>query len=81
MTETPTTPTNPALDNTVADRFLMTAKPGSKTLRPMHHIDVCSNAPRAAKSRATAMRLTAAMAETIRFNLTARGFRVRVEFV
>lgn len=47
----------------------------------MTHIDVVTNRPKMTRNRERAIRLSAEMAETIRFNLTARGYRVRVEFV
>lgn len=63
------------LDNIVKDRLLQVKHNGA--WRFMHHIDVNTHQPRFSR-RAEALRLTARTAETIRFNLTARGFAVRV---
>jgi hypothetical protein len=43
----------------------------------LRRIDVVNNTP-VTGARSKALRLSAEMAETIRFNLTARGYRVEV---
>ena len=61
------------------DRLVMV---GTGTVRLgwafLKRIDVCSNKPVTTQHRMKALWLTWQMAETLRFNLTARGFRVKV---
>lgn len=63
----------------VNDRLLRVARPGQRSqFRWLHHIDVVTNLPKTTSDRTKALRLSSETAETIRFNLTARGWKVKL---
>ena len=67
-------------DNISHDRLLMVASAHGRLGRYLKYIEPVNNTPKTTWKRAAAIRLTARMAETIRFNLTARGYRVHMVY-